>query len=192
MAYSSSLFASPFFSTDSSLFEVEVTRDEFHSFHKIDRDLFTRLVFVLKRDMNQSSQVIAFLLVVEQLGFARNLVAYLVSSQDMLIDAVANEVGVCLSILYNQEYSSFVLLNHNNNDEVVIPFLKDLTDSNLTLSYINQYRETILVGVTKNLNDVCNRAFDDIYEKGYKEQLLALERAKVIEEMKKIRLGSPQ
>ncbi|KAH0926244.1 hypothetical protein HID58_018500, partial [Brassica napus] len=192
MAYSSSLFASPFFSTDSSLFEVEVTRDEFNSFHKIDRDLFTRLVFVLKRDMNQSSQVIAFLLVVEQLGFARNLVAYLVSSQDMLIDAVANEVGVCLSILYNQEYSSFVLLNHNNNDEVVIPFLKDLTDSNLTLSYINQYREPILVGVTKNLNDVCNRAFDDIYEKGYKEQLLALERAKVIEEMKKIRLGAPQ
>ncbi|CAN6882791.1 unnamed protein product [Brassica oleracea] len=49
MAYSSSLFPSPFFSTDSSLFEVEVTRDEFHSFHKIDRDLFTRLVFVLKR-----------------------------------------------------------------------------------------------------------------------------------------------
>nr|VDD44659.1 unnamed protein product [Brassica oleracea] len=48
MAYSSSLFPSPFFSTDSSLFEVEVTRDEFHSFHKIDRDLFTRLVFVLK------------------------------------------------------------------------------------------------------------------------------------------------
>ncbi|KAH0926138.1 hypothetical protein HID58_018394, partial [Brassica napus] len=192
MAYSSPLFASPFFSTDSSLFEVEVTQDEFHSFHKIDRDLFTRLVFVLKRDMNQSSQVIAFLLVVEQLGFARNLVGYLVSSQDMLIDAVANEVGVCLSILYNQEYSSFVLLNHNNNDEVVIPFLKGLTDSNLTLSYINQYRETILVGVTKNLNDVCNRAFDDIYEKGYKEQLLALERAKVIEEMKKIRLGAPQ
>ncbi|CAF2096909.1 unnamed protein product [Brassica rapa] len=192
MAYSSSLFPSPFFSTDSSLFEVEVTRDEFHSFHKIDRDLFTRLVFVLKRDMNQSSQVIAFLLVVEQLRFARNLVAYLVSSQDMLIDAVANEVGVCLSILYNQDYSSFFLLNHNNNDEVVIPFLKGLTDSNLTLSYINQYRETILVGVTKNLNDVCNRAFDDIYEKGYKEQLLAIERAKLIEEMKKIRLGAQQ
>ncbi|CDY31984.1 BnaA07g00110D [Brassica napus] len=160
MAYSSSLFPSPFFSTDSSLFELEVTRDEFHSFHKIDRDLFTRLVFVLKRDMNQSSQVIAFLLVVEQLGFARNLVACLVSSQDMLIDAVANEVGV--------------------------------TNSNLTLSYIIQYRDTILVRVTKNLNDVCNRAFDDIYEKGYKEQRLALERAKVIEEMKKIRLGAPQ
>ncbi|CAG7900418.1 unnamed protein product [Brassica rapa] len=192
MAYSSSLFPSPFFSTDSSLFEVEVTRDEFHSFHKIDRDLFTRLVFVLKRDMNQSSQVIAFLLVVEQLGFARNLVACLVSSQDMLIDAVANEVGVCLSILYNQNYSSFVLLNHNNNDEVVIPFLKGVTNSNLTLSYIIQYRDTILVRVTKNLNDVCNRAFDDIYEKGYKEQWLALERAKVIEEMKKIRLGAPQ
>ncbi|CAF1929691.1 unnamed protein product [Brassica napus] len=110
----------------------------------------------------------------------------------MLMDAVANEVGVCLSILHNQDYSSFFLLNHNNNDEVVIPFLKGLTDSNLTLSYINQYRETILVGVTKNLNDVCNRAFDDIYEKGYKEQLFALERAKVIEEMKKIRLSAPQ
>ncbi|WZZ60121.1 hypothetical protein YC2023_060228 [Brassica napus] len=145
-----------------------------------------------KTSINQSSQVIAFLLVVEQLGFARNLVAYLVSSPDMLMDAVANEVGVCLSILHNQDYSSFFLLNHNNNDEVVIPFLKGLTDSNLTLSYINQYRETILVGVTKNLNDVCNRAFDDIYEKGYKEQLFALERAKVIEEMKKIRLSAPQ
>ncbi|KAF8116670.1 hypothetical protein N665_0015s0045 [Sinapis alba] len=186
MAYSSS----PFLSNDppSVDFKVEVTREEFHSFHKIDRHLFTRLVFVLKRDMNQSSQVIAFLLMVEQLGFARNLIACLVPLQDMFIDAVANEVVVCLTMLYNQDYSRLVLVNHNNNDDAVIPLLKSITESNLTLGYINQNRETILAGVKKNLNYICNRAFDDII-KGYKEKLLALEREKVIEEMKKIRLG---
>ncbi|KAL0722974.1 hypothetical protein Bca4012_037573 [Brassica carinata] len=190
MAYSSSFSSSLFFSNDPSSI-VEITRDEFHSFHKIDRDLFTRLVFVLNRDMNQSSQVIAFLLLVEQLGFARNLIACLVSFKNMFIDAVASEVVVCLSILLDPDYSRIVLLNQISDDELVIPLLNGITENNLTLRYIHENREAIFVGVTKNLNDVCNRAFDDIYEK-YKEQLLALERAKVIEDMKKIRLGALQ
>ncbi|CAH8337214.1 unnamed protein product [Eruca vesicaria subsp. sativa] len=172
-----------------SPYEVEVTREEFHSFHKIDRDFFTRLVVDLKQDMNKSSQVIAFLLLVEQLGFARNLIACLVPLDDRSINAVVNEVVECLSILCNQDYyTRHVRHNHNNNDEVVIPLLKKITDSYLTLRYINENRETLLAGVTKNLSDVCIRAFDDINEK----QQLELERENFIEEMKRLRLGSPQ
>lgn len=191
MASFQSFTASPFYPNDPS-YKVVITREEFQSFHGIDRDLFSRFVFVLNRDVNQSSQVMAFLLLIEQLGFRRNLTASLLASEDVFIDAVANEVVLCLSILYNQDYSRHVHLNHNNNDDMAIPFLKGITESALTLGYINQNRESIIVGVAKNLSDVCNRAFDDLYERAYNEQMLALERARVIEEMKKVRLGAIQ
>ncbi|CAH8388491.1 unnamed protein product [Eruca vesicaria subsp. sativa] len=114
--------------------------------------------------MNKSSQVIEFLFLVEQLVFARNLIACLVPLDDRYM---ANKVVECLSILCNQDYyTRHVRHNHKNNDEVVIPLLKKITDSYLTLRYINENCETLLVGVTKNLSDVWIRAFDDIYEKG--------------------------
>ncbi|XP_009147908.1 uncharacterized protein LOC103871416 [Brassica rapa] len=172
---------------------VGVTREEYYAFHKIDRTLFSRLVFDLNRDTNQTSQVIAFLFLLEQIEYARNLTPFLVELSDAFIDAVANEVDVCLSILHNLDYSTLFVAN--NDDGSVIPLLLRLTGGRLTLRYVHQHRETLLLGVIKNMNDICSRAFDDLCVKGemYKEQLLAaLEREKVIEEMSNIRLSVQQ
>ncbi|KAF8075649.1 hypothetical protein N665_1074s0005 [Sinapis alba] len=67
--------------------------------------------------------------------------------------------------------------------------------SMFTLRCVHQNRETLLLGVMKNMNEICSRAFDDLCVKAemyYKEQLFALEREKVIEAMSKIRLSVPQ
>ncbi|CDY48860.1 BnaA06g03220D [Brassica napus] len=191
--YSSSSSSSFSAFTDLPSSIVGVTREEYYAFHKIDRTLFSRLVFDLNRDTNQTSQVIAFLFLLEQIEYARNLTPFLVELSDAFIDAVANEVDVCLSILHNLDYSTLFVAN--NDDGSVIPLLLRLTGGRLTLRYVHQHRETLLLGVIKNMNDICSRAFDDLCVKGemYKEQLLAaLEREKVIEEMSNIRLSVQQ
>ncbi|CAN6927498.1 unnamed protein product [Brassica oleracea] len=171
---------------------VGVTREEYYAFHKIDRTLFSRLVFDLNRDTYQTSQVIAFLFLLEQIEYARNLTPFLVELSDAFIDAVANEVDVCLSILHNLDYSTLFVAN--NDDGSVIPLLLRLTGGRLTLRYVHQNRETLLLGVIKNMNDICSRAFDDLCVKAKicKEQLLALEREKVIQGMSNIRLSVQQ
>ncbi|CAH8362982.1 unnamed protein product [Eruca vesicaria subsp. sativa] len=188
---SSSSYFSAFTDLPSSI--VGITREEFYAFHRIDRTLFTRLVFDLNRDTNQTSQVLAFLFVLEQIKFARNLTPFLVALPDALIEAVANEVDVCLSILHNLDYSTIFVAN--NDDGSVIPLLLRLTGGRLTLRYVLQNRETLLRGVIKNMNEICSRAFDDLCAKAemfYREQLLALEREKLIEEMSNIRLSAQQ
>ncbi|CDY48085.1 BnaC06g02490D [Brassica napus] len=171
---------------------VGVTREEYYAFHKIDRNLFSRLVFDLNRDTYQTSQVIAFLFLLEQIEYARNLTPFLVELSDAFIDAVANEVDVCLSILHNLDYSTLFVAN--SDDGSVIPLLLRLTGGRLTLRYVHQNRETLLLGVIKNMNDICSRAFDDLCVKAeiFKEQLLALEREKVIQGMSNMRLSVQQ
>ncbi|KFK36028.1 hypothetical protein AALP_AA4G068400 [Arabis alpina] len=189
-------FSSIFSNTASSSSEVALTREEFNAFHKIDRTLFTRLVYNLNRDMNQSIQVIGFLFLLEQNHYAPNLIVSLVSFPDAFINAVANESVVCLSFLYNKDFFFSMFSGANNNyDQSIIPLIICITRGRLSLSVINQNRETLLAGLRKNMSDVCARAFEDLCaraERLNKEKKMALEREKAIEELKKIRLNVPQ
>lgn len=144
--------------------------------------------------MNQSYEVFAFLYLLEQMNYARNIIAHLVSLPDAFIDAVANEIVVCLSFLYNKEHASVFVAN-NSDDRSVIPLVMRITGGRLTIKFINQNRDAVLLGVRKNLSDICARAFEDMCERAeryHKEKLLALEREKVIEELKNIRLSAQQ
>ncbi|CAA7048266.1 unnamed protein product [Microthlaspi erraticum] len=173
---------------------MAVSKEEFNAFHKIDRTLFFRLVFVLNRDMNQSYEVFAFLYLLEQMNYARNVVSYVVSLPDAFIDAVANEIVACLSFLYNKDYATLFVAN-NTDDHSVIPLVMRITGGRLTIKFINQSRDALLLGVRKNLSDICTRAFDDMCvraERYYQEILLAIEREKVLEDLKNIRLSSQQ
>ncbi|VVB00792.1 unnamed protein product [Arabis nemorensis] len=149
--------------------------------------------------MNQSHQVIGFLFLLEQNHYARNLISSLVSLPDAFINAVANEIVVCLSFLYNNDYFSSMFFGANNNnynfDQSVIPLIIRITGGRLSLSVLNQNRERLLLGLRNILTNVCHRAFEDLCaraERYNKEKILALEREKTIENLKKIRLSAPQ
>ncbi|VVB00793.1 unnamed protein product [Arabis nemorensis] len=144
--------------------------------------------------MIESIQVIGFLFLLEQNHYARNLISSLVSLPDAFIDAVANQTLVCLSLLFYKDYysSMFVGANNNNNnyDQSLIPLIIRVTGGRLSLNVINQNRKSLLDGLTIILNDVCDPAFEDLCaraERYNKEKILALEREKAIENLKKIR-----
>ncbi|XP_010500471.1 PREDICTED: uncharacterized protein LOC104777841 [Camelina sativa] len=171
-----------------------VTREEFHTFHKIDRTLFTRLVYTLSRDVDQSFHAMGFLMMLEQSGYAPDLIASLGSLPDTVVDAVANEVSVCINLLFNHHFASTVLAA-NNDDNTIIPLLLRITKGRFTLTLINANREIFCTSLRNNWNDFCVRAFEDICEKVPKfnrEKLMALEREKYIEELRNIRLGCLQ
>jgi len=173
---------------------IVVTRDEFNAFHTIDRTLFSRLVFNLNRDVDQSFLAMCFLLFLEQSSYARDIIAYLVSLPNAFVDAVANEIGVCINLLYNVEFAS-TFFAADNDDNSMIPLLLRITGGKFTLRLINQQRKNFCAGVTKNWIDVCTRAFSDLCETAHRinrEKQLALEREKFIEDMKKLRLSLQQ
>ncbi|KAL1189882.1 hypothetical protein V5N11_026893 [Cardamine amara subsp. amara] len=64
----------------------------------------------------------------------------------------------------------------------VIPMIVQLTGDKLFLRFIHHNREVFLQGLQKNMNDICSRAFDDIWGKAEmynRDKHLALEREKV-------------
>lgn len=186
--------ASPLYPSNNPSSSIVVTRDEFNAFHTIDRTLFSRLVFHLNRDVDQSFLAMCFLLLLEQSGYARDVIAYLVSLPDAFVDAVANEIGVCINLLYNLDFAS-TFFAASNDDNSIIPLLLSMTGGKLTLRLINQDREIFRVGVSKNWTDVGTRAFTDLCERAHminREKLLALEREKFIEDMKRLRLSLQQ
>jgi len=156
----------------SSSSAVAVTRDEFNAFHKCDRALFRRFVVRLRRDINQSLQVMSFLLYLEKSGLVSNLIVNFNSLPDFFINTVADEVVMCLSCLSYENFSMFVA----NFGKKIIPLITRMTGEYLTLAVIHQNRESILLDMKKHLTSICYPAFEDICVQAEKE--------KVIEDMK--------
>ncbi|CAL9230170.1 unnamed protein product [Arabidopsis halleri] len=161
-------------SSSSSSSAVSVTRDEFNAFHKCDRDLFSRFVGRLRRDISQSLQVMSFLLYLEKSGLVSNLIVNFNSLPDFFINAVADEVVMCLSCLSYENFSMFVA----NFGQKTIPLITRMTGEYLTLAVIHQNRESILLSMKKHLNSICHPAFEDL--------CVQAEEKKVMEDMKQL------
>ncbi|CAN6704886.1 unnamed protein product [Malus baccata var. baccata] len=138
---------------------VPVSQQEFTLFHKVDRKVFSRLTFVLGRDPGESAQIVALWMWLEHAGKEYNFVHKLCSNlPDTLLSAVAEESVVALNCVQNDDFYP----DFSNHD---IPLLNALTNSDVTLKYFHQNRLGIIRGVTKLLNEVCMRAFDDLLPK---------------------------
>ena len=69
-----------------------VSKEEFFSFHNIDRQLFTRLVVVLGRDTSQSTHVMAFIMWLEKQCKDMKMIKNMLQWSDTMIDSLADEV----------------------------------------------------------------------------------------------------
>lgn len=134
-------------------------------FHNIDRQLFMRLILGLGREQGQAMQIVALFIWLEQAGKARNLVANLVPIPDTLLNSIADEAVLILNCIENENYVSFAMKNSNNNNvkDEGIPLIQSMTTKpGLSLKFLHDNRFAVLRGVTRNLNEVCVRAFRDI------------------------------
>ncbi|KAH7537352.1 hypothetical protein FEM48_Zijuj03G0083400 [Ziziphus jujuba var. spinosa] len=151
--------SSSFFTTATDT--VPVTQEQLNIFHSIDRKLFTRLVFNLSRDPAESTQVMALWLWLEQaerdLHFVNKI---LVNFPDSLLNAIADETVVALNCA---ESDRFPFPSNNFPD---IPLLRSMTNTgSLSLKFFYENRIRVIRGVTRMLNKVCARAFQDILQR---------------------------
>ncbi|CAH8328001.1 unnamed protein product [Eruca vesicaria subsp. sativa] len=142
---------------------ISITREQFIVFHKCDRDLFTRLVMVLRRDINQSYQVMSFLLHLEKIAVVKNLIANLASAPDVYVNMVADQVVTCMICLSYQDFPAFVTYLRINNLSPAIPHITGLTGGYLTLIVIHNHRGNIMFEMKQHLTRVCIPAFEDIW-----------------------------
>ncbi|KAK7393090.1 hypothetical protein VNO78_21543 [Psophocarpus tetragonolobus] len=155
---------------------VVVSREEFFSFHNIDRQLFTRLVVVLGRDTSQSTHVMAFFMWLEKQCKDMNMIKNILQWPDTMLDNLADESILVLNCI---ESSQFLYDDAANSES--LPLIKSILQNNAaSLKYFYDNRVSIIGAVTKLLNNVCVRAFTDIaqqvqYMKAMKEQNLQIQ-----------------
>ncbi|KAA8534326.1 hypothetical protein F0562_031847 [Nyssa sinensis] len=149
-------------SSTSSLFPLSycpaITNEEFNLFHSIDRELYSLLILNLGRDPAESMHVMALWLWVEKAGHDHRLVKKMLLLPATLLNALADETVTCLKCTENDEFP----FDHNleGND---ISTLQTLIQSDIiSLRYFHENRISVLRGVTKIVNEVCARAFEDI------------------------------
>ncbi|KAG2243323.1 hypothetical protein Bca4012_024266 [Brassica carinata] len=145
----------------SSSSSLTITREEFNAFHKFERDLFTRVVISLKRDISLSFEVMCFLIYLEKSVFMSNLIYNLASLPDIFINTVVDEVVLCLRCLSYENFPTF-LASLRNINSLSIPWIRRMTRQNFTLGVIYQNREDILLEMKKHFKSICYPAFEDI------------------------------
>ncbi|KAF8403068.1 hypothetical protein HHK36_011162 [Tetracentron sinense] len=133
-----------------------VTLEELKSFHSIDREIFSRLVLTLQRDLGESMQVIGLWLWLEEAGYD-NLVNKMLPLPDALVNALADEAVTCLACIETGQ----LLSPYENYD---IALTHSLMQKEISIQFFHDNRISALGGVTKFVNDVCTRAFSDIVQ----------------------------
>lgn len=147
--------------SSSSSSSLSITREEFNAFHKFERDLFTRIVISLRRDISLSFEIMCFLIYLEKSVFMSKLIFNLVSLPDLFINTVIDEVVMCLRCLSYENFPTFVASLRNINS-LSIPWIRRMTRQNITLGVIHQKREDILLEMKKHLTNICYPAFEDM------------------------------
>ncbi|XP_074273709.1 uncharacterized protein LOC141597231 [Silene latifolia] len=135
---------------------IELTDEEFFSFHNIDRQLFFRLIFHLRREPYEAMQVMALLLWLERTHKTSSFVFNILRYSDSVIKAVFEEALMVLETIERSEFQP-------NNNPYDIPILKSIVGKdNITLKNFHESRISVLNGVGDIVNQVCLRAFKDL------------------------------
>ncbi|OIV96489.1 hypothetical protein TanjilG_07881 [Lupinus angustifolius] len=133
-----------------------ISVEELYIFHRIDREVFFRLVIRLARNPAQSLLVMAFWLWIESIKYPK-FITKLVGLSDPLINTFANEAVTglrCLEMEYDDTPESGGGL----------PLTTILMQEEISLQFFRQKRFTIIVGIRCVLNKICARIFTDILQ----------------------------
>ncbi|KAM5584922.1 hypothetical protein ABKV19_004345 [Rosa sericea] len=150
-------------SSSSSLspLKVRITKEQFYSFHNIDRKLFTRLTLHLGRDPGESAQVMAFWMWLEHGGKVTHFIHKALNTlPNTLLHIMADESCMVLNVIQNDEFPMVLESDIIPHD---IPILQGMTKSGVSLRFFHKNRLSIIRGLTLFFNDVCLRAFEDLY-----------------------------
>ncbi|KAH7524663.1 uncharacterized protein LOC107421197 [Ziziphus jujuba] len=135
---------------------VSISLEELHLYHKIDREIFSRLVIHFMRDPAESLLVMALWLWLEEKGYP-NIIMRMIGLPDPIVNALADEAVRCLKCL---ESTNFRILQNGGG----LPLTARILQTQISLHIFNQHRFTAISGIKIFLNNVCARVFADILE----------------------------
>ncbi|TKY53530.1 hypothetical protein E2542_SST25064 [Spatholobus suberectus] len=139
---------------------VTITKEEYFSFHNIDRQLFTRLVVGLGRDTSQSTHVMAFIMWLDKQCKDTKMLTKILQWPDTMLDSLADEAILILNCLQSSQFPYDDAVNNKG-----LPLIKSILQNNaISLKYLYDKRVIVISAVTKFLNNVCLRAFTDIVQ----------------------------
>ncbi|XP_060174333.1 uncharacterized protein LOC132605037 [Lycium barbarum] len=131
-----------------------ITVEDLHLFHKIDRDVFTRLVVCLSRDPAESLLVLAMWLWLEEVRFP-SLIDKMVKLPDGIVIKLAEEGATCLKWLESK-------VPPVPTDVGDMPSTTIILKRNISFNMFYQQRFTMISGIKTLLNKVCAIIFTDI------------------------------
>ncbi|GAB2287333.1 hypothetical protein Dimus_021713 [Dionaea muscipula] len=176
-------------SATSVLSPIIISKEEFHAFHTIDRQLFSILIFNLGRNIEDSTQIMALWIWIErQQQIMISFVETLLAAPLPLVDAICEESVLCLKVMIrdddDQYFPSSQLLSAGSGSGTAgssrssrsssstahdhggggIPLLRSLLRMDISLRFFYENRVKVLRGVIQIVRDVCLKAFQDIVE----------------------------
>ncbi|EOY29501.1 PREDICTED: uncharacterized protein LOC18587807 [Theobroma cacao] len=135
---------------------ASITLEELHTYHAIDREIFSRLVITLMRDPAESLLVMALWLWLEEKGYP-NIIAKMVKLSDPLLEALAGEAVSCLNCLGSG--------NPTIPPNGVFPLTARIMEKDISFQMFHQNKFSTISGIKNFLNTVCSRIFTDILQR---------------------------
>ncbi|KAI3970799.1 hypothetical protein MKX01_024446 [Papaver californicum] len=136
-----------------------VTDEDVRSYHRMDRELYSRLVINLCRDPFRSMDIIAFWICFEHVCYT-NVVLKMIKLKDRVLNSVADEAVLILSCITSK------IPPPQSKSKNLIPLTLSLMD-NKEISLVNLYENkcSVISGITDKVDEVCIKVFHDILQK---------------------------
>ncbi|OVA05969.1 hypothetical protein BVC80_1707g74 [Macleaya cordata] len=138
---------------------IFLTIDDLKTFHTIDRELYTRLVIDLGRDLMQSMEMIALWIWLEEVGYP-NLILKMQTLPNQIINAIAEEAQLCLHCIASRTPP----LPPTDSISYLPVTLTLMEGNSISLEYLFQNRERAVMKILTTVNTVCTNVFNDIVQ----------------------------
>ncbi|VFQ81329.1 unnamed protein product [Cuscuta campestris] len=126
-------------------------------FHRIDRELYSALVFNLQCNPRASMLAIAFWIWLEHITLENVVTKILLSSSLEMINGLFNEAVICLGCIAN----TMCYFSHTSSE---LSLTQHLLGQHLSLKYLYENRVVASDGIKNIVSRVCLKALKDLME----------------------------
>ncbi|XP_008337127.2 uncharacterized protein [Malus domestica] len=133
-----------------------------HTLNNTNREIFSRLVLTLHRDVAESLMIMALWLFLQEKGYNK-FVHRMVRLPNAVLSALADDAVQCLKYLESTDCPRTISRTAPNGGSLRIT--KRLLGKEISLQIISVNRYTLISGVKNFVTNVCARIFTDILQR---------------------------
>ncbi|XP_068329692.1 uncharacterized protein [Pyrus communis] len=139
-----------------------ISQATLHTLNNTNREIFSRLVLTLRRDVAESLMIMALWLFLQEKGYNK-FVHRMVRLSNAVLSALADEAVQCLKCLESTDCPRTISRTAPNGGSLRLT--KRLLGKEISLQIISVNRYTLISGVKNFVNNVCARIFTDILQR---------------------------